>query len=75
MNIKAASMAINTVIGFALLFILMVILLYLLFGKSTLFMKSNECSARGGQCAAFCEEAQASFEGCKTGEVCCIKLT
>jgi Tfp pilus assembly protein PilE len=72
MNKKATSLLIYTLIGFALVILIVAILLFITSGSFASFIKSNECTNRGGFCTTNCNGAILHLEGCKQEEVCCL---
>ena len=75
MNKASINFSFGTIIGFALLFLVMVVIILVLSGKMDLFVKSNECTQRGGYCTSDCDGIILYLDGCNEGQVCCMQPT
>jgi flagellar basal body-associated protein FliL len=76
---KAQGLPIEIIILLALALIVLVILAFVFSSKIKDFMKSaDDCKSKQGDCISQsekCEGAIISSKECKTGEVCCIRVT
>ncbi|KHO45963.1 MAG: hypothetical protein QS98_C0006G0028 [archaeon GW2011_AR3] len=73
MENRKGEMTIETLIGFALLIVVIFVVIFILMDKYDFFRQNTSCEAQGGTCQTeeSCDSTRVYTGKCDSGKICC----